>query len=100
MERSVRVVEEDELRIVGHQIALLLLTFGNGYQGHILACRDAAFFLEPEAKRYPVWQMRVEDGKVWLTGGGLGSDSVKISNPQGNELAHETVSGWPLVGGP
>lgn len=91
---SVQIYHEGDNPEFGKDVVLLRLTFSNGYEAYIFGSRVEARYGDPANKKYPVWKMRVEDGKVWLTG--PGSDSVMIRDPQGNELAHETVSGWPL----
>lgn len=75
----------------GHRVTLARVHFQNDYVGFIHVSDEVAFHT---ATGHPVWKLTQAEGRVTLTG--VANHSVKILGPNGEELAHETVTAWPL----
>jgi len=81
----------------GKKARLLEIAFHNGYKGCILVTEEpSGSFVTAEGRTINMWHFQVSaDGKrITLTA--QPSSSVKFMGEKGEELAHETVTDWPL----
>ena len=83
----------DEYEFEEKQVRTLEIHCPNGYVGYIMVTRGPAFWAGINIRR-GVWHYEVNNGLITLTG--VGSDSVKFLDQNGNEVCHQTVTNWEL----
>ncbi len=72
------------------RVRLLKITFTNGYQATIYVTPDEHF----QFGHTGAWHYEVNNGRITLTA--KPTNSVKVLGLHEEELAHDTITDWPL----